>query len=61
MTQQPRAGLWRRELRRVLGGALNVTTARIMNRRAGRLAPPALDLAGYERLADPTALDTVRL
>jgi hypothetical protein len=59
---QPRAGLWRRELRRVLGGALNVTTARIMNSRRGRrLAPPALDLAGYGRIVDPTALDTVRL
>jgi Peptidase family M28 len=57
-----RAGLWRRELRRVLGGALNVTTARIMNRRrGGRLQPPALDLATYRSLPAPTALDTVGL
>ena len=59
---RPRAGLWRRELRRVLGGALNVTTARIMNRRRGtRLPPPALELAPYLSLPAPTALDTVRL
>ena len=40
VTQRP--GLWRREARRVLGGALNVTTARLMNRRrAGRRRAPA--------------------
>ena len=58
----PRAGLWRREIRRVLGGALNVTAARLMNLgRGGRPAPPALDLAAYRGLPAPTPLDTARL
>jgi aminopeptidase YwaD len=57
----PRAGLWRREIRRVLGGALNVTTARIMNRARGPAPPPALDLAAYQRLPAPTPLDAARL
>jgi hypothetical protein len=57
-----RASLWRREIRRVLGGALNVTTARFMNRRRGvSLPPPGLDLAAFRRLPAPTALDVTRL
>jgi hypothetical protein len=57
-----RPGLWRRELRRVVGGALNITVARLMNRRRGQpVAPPALALAAYRRLPAPTALDTARL
>jgi hypothetical protein len=57
-----RASLWRREVRRVLGGALNVTTARLMNRRRGRPVPsPGLDLATYRRLPAPTPLDVARL
>jgi hypothetical protein len=45
-----------------VGGALNVTAARLMNRRRGRPAPPpALDLAAYRGLPAPTALDTARL
>jgi hypothetical protein len=55
-----RPGRWRRELRRVVGGALNVTAARLMNRR-GRLAPPGLDLAAYRALAAPTPRDTAYL
>jgi hypothetical protein len=58
----PRASLWRRELRRALGGALNVTVARLMNRRRGRPRPaPALDLAAYRRLPAPTPVDVARL
>ena len=56
-----RARRWRRELRRVVGGALNVTAARLMNRRRGRSAPPALDLAGYRTLSLPTPSDVARL
>jgi hypothetical protein len=57
-----RARRWRRALRRVVGGALNVTAARLMNRRRGQLvAPPALDLAAYRRLPAPAPLDTARL
>jgi hypothetical protein len=58
----PLPGLWRREIRRILGGALNVTAARLMNRRAGRPVPrPVLDLAAYRRLGAPTPLDVARL
>jgi len=49
-----RARRWRRELRRVVGGALNVTAARLMNRRHGRPGPPGLDLATYRALPAPT-------
>jgi hypothetical protein len=52
---------WRRELRRVVGGALNVTAARLMNRGRGRPAPPTLDLAGYRRLSAPTPRDVASL
>ena len=54
----PSPGLWRRELRRVVGGALNVTAARLMNRRRGRArVQPRLDLTGYRALPTPTARD----
>ncbi|HEX2501494.1 MAG TPA: M28 family peptidase [Methylomirabilota bacterium] len=57
-----RASLWRREIRRVLGGALNVTTARLMNRRRGAPVPsPDLDLAAFRRLPAPTPIDVARL
>jgi hypothetical protein len=56
-----RARRWRRELRRVVGGALNVTAARIMNRRHGRPRPPGLDLAAYRALAVPTPRDLAEL
>jgi hypothetical protein len=57
-----RSGLWRRELRRAVGGALNVTAARIMNRRRGPpAAGPGLDLGAYGRLPAPTPLDAARL
>ena len=52
---------WRRELRRAVGGAINVTAARLMNRGRGRPAPPALDLAGYRMLAAPAPQDVARL
>lgn len=52
---------WRRELRRVVGGALNVTAARLMNRGRGRSAPPLLDLAAYRALPGPTPRDTACL
>jgi hypothetical protein len=55
-----RASLWRRELRRVLGGALNVTTARFMN-RGGATGAPRLDLAGYRALPAPTPRDFAEL
>lgn len=58
---RPRASLWRRELRRALGGALNVTTARLMNRRRGPAPSPTLDLAGYRRLAAPSPRDVAEL
>jgi hypothetical protein len=58
----PRAGLWRREIRRVLGGALNVTTARLMNLGRGRpAAAPGLDLATYHALPAPTPIDVAHL
>jgi len=60
MTQE-RARRWRRELRRVVGGALNVTTARLMNRRHGRPPPPKLDLAAYRALSTPTPRDMAEL
>jgi hypothetical protein len=53
--------LWRRELRRTVGGAINRTAARLMNlRRRGPITPP-LDLDAYRALAAPTPLDTARL
>jgi len=51
----------RRDLRRALGGALNVLTARLLNIRRHRPAVPPLDLDAYQALAAPTALDTARL
>ena len=48
------------ELRRVLGGALNVTTARFMN-RGGATGAPRLDLAGYRALPTPTPRDFAEL
>ena len=56
-----RARRWRRELRRIVGGALNVTTARLMNRRSGRARRPGLDLAAYRALPAPTARDMAEL
>ena len=56
-----RARRWRRTLRRVVGGALNVTAARLMNRRRGRVAPPGLDLAAYRALSAPTPRDMAYL
>jgi hypothetical protein len=56
-----RARRWRRELRRVVGGALNVTTARLMNLRAGGVRPPGLDLAAYRALPAPTPRDMAEL
>jgi hypothetical protein len=51
----------RRELRRILGGALNVLVARVLNarRRGSPVAPLAHE--AYRALAAPTALDTARL
>lgn len=55
-------GVWRRELRRVVGGALNVTAARLMNRRrGGPRARPGLDLEGYRTLPAPTPRDVAAL
>jgi hypothetical protein len=54
--------LWRRELRRALGGALNVLAARLMNARHRRpTATASLSLDAYRALAAPTPLDTARL
>lgn len=55
-----RRARWRRTARRVVGGALNVAVARLMNlgRRAGG---PVLAWDAYRALAAPTALDTARL
>jgi hypothetical protein len=52
--------LWRRELRRALGGAINLLAARLLNLRQPR-AGPALSLADYRALPAPTPLDTARL
>jgi len=50
-----------RELRRVLGGALNVSVARVLNaRRPGGGVTP-LDLEAYRALESPAPLDTARL
>jgi aminopeptidase YwaD len=54
-------GLWRRELRRLVGGALNVTAARLMNRGGAHRGAAGLELAAYRALATPTPLDTARL
>jgi aminopeptidase YwaD len=56
-----RARRGRRELRRVVGGALNVTAARLMNRRHGPPRRPGLDLAAYGALAMPTPRDLAEL
>jgi peptidase M28-like protein len=56
--------LWRRELRRALGGALNVLAVRLMNaRRRGRgpTLTPSLSLEAYRALPAPSALDTALL
>jgi hypothetical protein len=52
---------WRRELRRALGGALNVLTARLLNVRHRGPAVTPLELEAYQALAAPTAIDTARL
>ncbi len=56
--------LWRRELRRALGGALNLWAARLMNVHPWRRPGPAAPLLSpevYRALAAPTPLDTARL
>ncbi|PYM65591.1 MAG: hypothetical protein DMD79_04480, partial [Candidatus Rokuibacteriota bacterium] len=51
----------RRDLRRMVGGALNVTAARFLN--WGHRTPPLepLGLDAYRALASPGPLDLVRL
>jgi hypothetical protein len=44
-----------------VGGALNVTAARVMNLGRERPGPPVLDLAGYRALSAPTPCDMARL
>jgi Peptidase family M28 len=53
--------LWRRELRRAVGGALNVLAARLMNVRRRRVLARPLSLEAYHALPAPTALETARL
>jgi Peptidase family M28 len=57
---QPGPG-WRRKARRVVGGAINVWVARVMNARRRGPAVTPLGLEAYRALAAPTALDTARL
>jgi hypothetical protein len=45
----------------MVGGALNVTTARLMNWRRAPARGDGLDLAAYRALPAPTPLDTARL
>jgi hypothetical protein len=52
---------WRRKARRVVGGALNVLVARVMNARRRGPAVTPLGLEAYRALGAPTALDTARL
>ncbi|HZS32237.1 MAG TPA: M28 family peptidase [Methylomirabilota bacterium] len=52
---------WRREVRRAVGGALNVAAARLLNLGRGRPAAPALELESYLRLRAPAPLDLARL
>jgi hypothetical protein len=52
---------WRRKARRVVGGAINVLVARVMNARHRGPAVTPLGLEAYRALAAPTALDTARL
>jgi hypothetical protein len=47
-------------MRRALGGAINVLTARLLNFRRPRVAP-GLSLADYRALPAPTPRDTARL
>jgi hypothetical protein len=56
-----RLRLWRRELRRAVGGALNVFAARLLNLRRRGPAAPLLSLEAYGALTAPTALDMARL
>ena len=57
----PLRGLWRRELRRALGGTLNVLAAQLLNlRQRGRSVTP-FSFEGYGALAAPGPLDTARL
>jgi hypothetical protein len=60
MTGTPRPP-WRREARRIVGGALNVLVARVLNARRRGPAVTPLALEAYRALATPTALDTARL
>jgi hypothetical protein len=53
--------MWRRELRRIVGGILNVTAARLMNLGRPRPAPPRLDLDGYRALGNATPVDVAAL
>lgn len=57
----PARGLWRRELRRAVGGALNVAAARLMNLRARHPEIEPLAVDAYRALATPAPLDTARL
>jgi hypothetical protein len=56
-----RPARWRRTARRVVGGALNVAAARLMNLGRRPVGDPPLDWATYRALPAPTALDTARL
>jgi hypothetical protein len=60
MASPPGPG-WRRKARRVVGGAINVLVARVMNARHRGPAVTPLELEAYRALAAPTALDTARL
>jgi len=50
-----------RGLRRVLGGALNVSVARVLNARRPGVGVTPLALEAYRALANPAPLDTARL
>jgi hypothetical protein len=52
---------WRRKARRIVGGAINVWVARVMNARRRGPAVTPLGLEAYRALPAPTALDTARL
>jgi hypothetical protein len=60
VTGAPRPS-WRRQARRIVGGALNVFVARVLNARHRGPAVTPLPLEAYRALAAPTALDTARL
>jgi hypothetical protein len=57
---RPTTGIWRREVRRIVGGVLNVGAAWVLNRGRGAFSP-ALTLDAFRALPAVRPLDAARL